>query len=408
MEILDLVRRKQKAVIISVVSCLVVAVLILVFVRPSYTSKTKFLVRDNSSQIFTGQEDVHNIVGDIVVSFTEVKEMLSSYDFLCRITDSLRLDSVYDLPREQAVQHLQRSLSVAPVLKTNILNLSLSSRNPEKDVVVLNGIISEYNRVYLSRCDSVLRLAMRFLDEKYYATESAYIAISDVMRRYQIEKQYTGDDMKIYVDQREEYYAQKSTLETQRSIVEKIHAIVSDDKNVLLPINVEMSAFRSDSVDNIKFSKLGLLVDDYNTLVLYGPSTDSTSSVLRKKRVNILSCVELLEQSIDVMYKDVCGRYNRALKRLRELPDYNQEWKNMQREYDVVEKSYNFFYSRRENLQVYYNTLSSQLQVIDVPYTDMSTRSPRKSWTLIIFFVLGCVIPFVPDVIRFIPKLLSD
>lgn len=408
MEILDLVRRKKKALIISVVSCLVVAVLILVFVRPSYTSKTKFIVRDNTSQFFMGQEGVGDIVGAIGIGFVEAQNILNSYDFLNSIADSLYLDSVYDLPREKTVDRLQRKLDVSPVLKSNIIELSLSSDDPENDVLVLRQVIDEYNRTYLYRCDSALMLAMDALDKKYFAAESAYLASNAAMRRYQIENQYNGNDADRYVGQRESYYAQKLGLESQRAIADKIHTIVSDDKHSLLPINVEMSHFRSDAVEGIKLSNLGLLVDDYNSLALQSVQNDSTRSALRLKRANILSCVELLQQSLDVAYKDVCFRYNRALKRLRELPDYNQEWKDMSRENGIIEQSYNFFYAKREKLRIYYNTLSSQLQIIDAPYTDLTTKSPRKSWTLIIFFVLGCVIPFTPDIVRWIPKLLSD
>lgn len=408
MEILDLVRRKKKALIISVVSCLVVAVLILVFVTPSYTSRTKFLVRNNTGQFLMGQEGIGDIVGSIGMSFTEAQKVILGYDFLGAVVDSLHLDSVYDLPRSRAIGRLQDKLGLNPVLKTEIIELELASSRPEEDVLVLQTIIDEYNRMYLVRFDSAYRTAMSVLDTKYYAAESAYIASNAALRRYQIENQYNGDDADRYVGQRESYYAQKLSLESQRAIASKIYTIVKDDTHTLLPINVEMSHFRSDAVEGIKMSNLGVLVDDYNSLVLQSVQNDSTRAALHLKRANILSCVELLQQSLDVAYKDICSRYNRALKRLRDLPEYNQVWKDMNRENGIIEQSYNFFYARREKLKIYFSTMSNQLQIIDAPYTDLNTKSPRKSWTLIIFFVLGCVIPFVPDVIRFIPKLLSD
>lgn len=113
-----------------------------------FESEMTFLVRNNRAEVVVNPDGSSSMqqrqadVSDAQMS-TEV-QMLSSRDLAAKVLPLSGFSGTNVLEREAAISSLQREIQVAPVVKSNMIRVRYSNRDPQSVTAVLDSLATAY------------------------------------------------------------------------------------------------------------------------------------------------------------------------------------------------------------------------------------------------------------------------
>ncbi|MGM0635373.1 MAG: GumC family protein [Bacteroidota bacterium] len=299
---------------------------------------------------------------------------------------------------ENAVSKLSEQVNVENLGdRSEILQVSLSGQNKQKNEDVVNTLIHQFNedgkednRQIANRTEEFVIERLKFLDQELDTVETDLVDFKTKNELVTIESnaqvlftKNTEAEMRYF-----ELAQQLSLLEDFKQELEKT------DEFQLLPANI---GIEDDAVN--KFT------EEYNNKVLERQdllvsSTDEDPQIvainkrLDRIRENIYKTVEVYERGLKISMRQVAEKENKTRSGISSLPSKEKQIRNITRQRLVKEELFVFLLQKREEAALTSAVVSDIAKVVDFAYTAPNAISPKPKIILLASVLLGLLIPF--------------
>ena len=279
--------------------------------------------------------------------------------------------------------------------RSNVIALSIDTKNPDFGKAVLNEILEKYNQRGIVEKRKQTARTGDFI-------ESRLVLLADDLAKSDSEvqtfKQSLGildpySEGRYQIEKRGEVEAKLIEARTVKEVMDLTEDFLSDPENAysMVPMLVD-----SDNMAN--------LIKDYNMVVLernelLGSARPDNAALqlvtqrLDKMRNNISSSLKRLRNSQSVIVKDLERELGAVEDQMTQMPEYERKFADIYRQNRVKNELYVYLLQRREENSLMMANAQPKGQVIDEAYTLSEPLGMGKKAILLIGLLLGLCLP---------------
>lgn len=308
---------------------------------------------------------------------------------------------------ESLISQLKHQITVEPSEedKSDILQLSISGPNKNRNENIINSLISQFNqdgiedkRLISKRTEDFVEDRILLLEEELDTVESGLVS-------------YKNDNNLVAIEANtEQLFGKETQAEAGRLKVNTQLLIAKEFKNELdqlndfelLPVN-----FGLEDVD------VNNLTKEYNTLIsernrLLISSTQANPLILNindkigELKNSIKSSVDSYIRSLEISLQNFEQQEGSSSGALKSLPQKEKEIREIMRQQEVKERLYLFLLQKREEAALSFAITAPTVKIVDYAYTNPSAILPNRSLILLGALVAGFALPVVILYLRFL------
>ena len=389
--------------VVSVFTCLFIAVYYLLTTPYLYTSNASILVREESLGKNTTESNSKefNDIGFVNQknNVTNVVAHIASLDILMEVVRRLS-----DSPLKKGViidkaKDIQRRLTAEKedVLSSTVINLTYKDSSTIQAHHVLSLIIQVYNEKWLEERKLVTKNTSQFIDSRLQLLERDLYRVDDSISSYKsrygiTELQRVSD---IYLQEQSKSDAEILALTNQKAMAEYIRNLLNDksSQHDLLLVN-----------SGVNNSVIESQITLYNSLLLQLEShleytSDQNPLILNKEkeldnlRKNILANINNHIRSIDIQLLALKGYNNETMSKITSNPEQAKFLASIEREQKVKESLYIYLLQKKEENEISITYETAPTQVLDIPHGSGKPTTPDRPKVLFAALLLGLLIP---------------
>ncbi len=285
---------------------------------------------------------------------------------------------------------------------SSIMRLSLNHSNPQKAVVYLNSLVSNYLLKGIERENRIAERTIDFIDfqlstlidslqsseqklENFRSTRKIvnieYQAQQTYNRQSDIEKERAGlITRKRYLDYLKQNL-QKNTLALEEIIVPTTLGIEDVVLNSLILELVEMYRERTEITVNTKKNN---------------PYITSLDSKIESQKAKLLETVDNLLDATKISTDEIQMQSEKVTSQLSRLPKDQQELLRFERRFQLNDELYTYLLTRRSEMQIKMASNIPSNELLEVAHIDEAIKvHPNKKLIYIIGLLLGLMVPFL-------------
>ncbi len=300
--------------------------------------------------------------------------------------------------RESVVAGYQKNISVTLFKKeSNIIKLTTTSPNPERDKALLYQIIEQYNLNALVDKNMLATNTAAFIDERLAIITKelgeAEMAVSDYKEKNKIADIGTQAQLFLHASSAEQKAL--AEIETQLSLVEYIDEFLRDEtkRNSLIPSNI-----------GVTDASLSSGLSEYNAMQLQrmrilrtatddNPVIEQLNAQLASMRQNIMETIGSVRESLKIRQRSLLAQDSKYNRQIQDAPEQEREYVRVVRQQAIKERLYIYLYEKREENALMLAATTMPAKILDMPQRDIRSKSPRLSKLLFLCILLGLMIP---------------
>ena len=300
--------------------------------------------------------------------------------------------------REKVVAGYQHDIKVSLHKKeSNIIKLTTTSTNPERDKALLYQIIEQYNLNALVDKNMLATNTAAFIDERLSIITKelgeAEEAVSDYKEKNKIADIGTQAQLFLYSSNAEQKAL--AEIETQLSLVDYIDEFLRDDtkRNSLIPSNI-----------GVTDASLSSGLSEYNAMQLQrmrilrtatddNPVIEQMNAQLASMRQNIMETIGSVRESLKIRQRNLLAQDSKYSRQIHDAPEQEREYVRVVRQQKIKESLYVYLYEKREENALMLAATTMPAKILDMPQRDIRSRSPRLTKLLMLCILLGLMIP---------------
>ncbi len=300
--------------------------------------------------------------------------------------------------REKVVAGYQKNIKVSLHKKeSNIIKLSTTSTNPDRDRALLCQIIEQYNLNALVDKNMLATNTAAFIDERLAIISKelgeAEEAVSDYKEKNKIADIGTQAQLFLYSSNAEQKAL--AEIETQLSLVEYIDEFLRDEtkRNSLIPSNI-----------GVTDASLSSGLSEYNAMQLQrmrilrtatddNPVIEQMNAQLASMRQNIMETIGSVRESLKIRQRSLLAQDSKFNRQIQDAPEQEREYIRVVRQQKIKEQLYVYLYEKREENALMLAATTMPAKILDMPQKDLYSQSPKLKKLLLLCFLLGLMIP---------------
>lgn len=300
--------------------------------------------------------------------------------------------------REKVVAGYQKHIKVSLHKKeSNIIKLSTTSTNPDRDRALLYQIIEQYNLNALVDKNMLATNTAAFIDERLAIISKelgeAEEAVSDYKEKNKIADIGTQAQLFLYSSNAEQKAL--AEIETQLSLVEYIDEFLRDEtkRNSLIPSNI-----------GVTDASLSSGLSEYNAMQLQrmrilrtatddNPVIEQMNAQLASMRQNIMETIGSVRESLKIRQRSLLAQDSKFNRQIQDAPEQEREYIRVVRQQKIKEQLYVYLYEKREENALMLAATTMPAKILDMPQKDLYSQSPKLKKLLMLCFLLGLMIP---------------
>lgn len=314
-----------------------------------------------------------------------------------RINDDTRDVEMYFRyrSRESLIGEFSSRLQLNYVMEgSSVLEISLSSETPKRDVDFINKLCDIYLISNLERKNDAATKTINFIDEQLVnvskSLSSSEDNLTDFRKRNQIiDVSSLSNELMSKATAYDNELNQLRLKETYLNYLSKYIKTNLDEGAIVAPTNLGLNE-----------PMLMSLVEQINQLILkrselteknmfYSKYTQDINNV--KYAIN--EVVKNMQTSNNLQKKDLDRRLSDVQKEIQQLPEKELEMIGIERNYRMNDSYYTMFLQKRAEAQILKASNTPDNNILDRARTTSVTNSGDKSKTTITFLVLGLLLP---------------
>lgn len=313
----------------------------------------------------------------------------------------LSQDTVYRLThmrRELVVAAYREAISVSQHKKeSNIIRLSTRSFMPDRDKVLLEQMIEQYNLNAIVDKNMIATNTASFIEERLAIISrelaEAENAVADYKESNNIADIQTQAQLFLAASSAEQ--RTMAEIETQLSLVEYIDEFLRDEtkRNSLIPSNI-----------GVTDASLSSGLSEYNALLLQrmrilrtatddNPVIAQMNDQLAIMRQNIIATIGSVRESLKIRQRNLLSQDSKYNRQIKDAPEQQREYVRVVRQQQLRERLYAYLYEKREENALMLAATTMPAKVLDVPQRDVKSQSPKLIKLMLICIFLGLLIP---------------
>ena len=298
----------------------------------------------------------------------------------------------------QAIRTL-RALSVKPVNKATILELSLSDPLPKRGEDVLNQLIKEYLDASVDDRNKTLDATVSFIDDRLIGVTSELTGIEKNIEQFKSSNKLTdlSEQSKMLLDYTSEYAKQLTDKEIKLSVIESLEKYLADDKNkdrvvpssLLVEDDAAMSVMKSYNDLQLKRAAMLMTSTEENPFVI---NLDRQLESIREDLVRTLAS---MKQGVKVSIAELESKSGFVDAEIRKVPENERVFLEYTRQQNIKQELYLFLLKKREENAISKSSTVANARIIDPARSAAAPYTPSSSRIYLAAFVLGILIPGV-------------
>jgi capsular exopolysaccharide synthesis family protein len=301
-------------------------------------------------------------------------------------------------PLRNTILALQENLTVGPAVKSaktsNAIALSTESPSEEKAKDIINEVINEYFNNDIFYKQTVSEKTYKFIQDRLAIMSEELSGVEANIEQYKASNQVydIATESKAFVDNNLDNKEALRNAELQLNIIDMMLQEMSG-KNDILPVNIGLSD-----------PNIGNNIRVYNDLVLQEMQYKNSVGELNPERIvltkNINSMRENIKASLNNLKRNNqmlvtnLEKQDKTLEReLRLIPSKERVIRDISRQQQTKEALYLFLLQRREEVAIGAISIKPDAKVISPAFSSGIPVSPQKMKILLIFLVIGFLIP---------------
>ena len=386
---------------VSILFCLILAVIYILKTPYLYTRYAKILVReevlgnnasDNNSKDFNqiGFVKQKKNVNDIVSHIT-------SLDVLVEVVNQLKLPLNEYEKIDKALEIQSHLKAEKEDLESNIIDLTYLDYSTIEAEKILTLILHTFNDKWLKEKQLMTQNTSRFIDSRLHLLEQELNvtddSISTFKSRYGITELTRVSD--IYLQQQSKTDAEMLTLLNQKAMAEYVRSLMEDEsaQNSLLLVN-----------SGINNSLIESQITLYNSLLLQmqshleytsgqNPLIINLEKELNSLRKNIHDNVSNHIRTIDIQLQSLKGYHEMTTSKIISNPDQAKFLMSIEREQKVKEGLYMYLLQKKEENEINITYEAPPTQIIEVPHGGGKPTKPNRIMVLFAAAFMGFLFP---------------
>lgn len=313
-------------------------------------------------------------------------------------TVNVRIFNTYDVAR-----YITNNVLTTSVPKqVDVINLSVEVDNKVLGRDMLNTLIHFYNQDAIDQLNRSANNTKQFIDDRLKLLTDELSTVERSVEDYKQVNELTDIETNagIFLERSSEYDQKRLEVETQLSLIKLIEEFVSQPANykALIP--------------NLGLTDVGLIavITKYNELLMLrervseggsdeNPAYTRLSHQINATRQAIRTSIANSRKGLELTNRELLDRDYQSQRQIRELPRKEREFIEIKRQQQVKETLYLFLLQKREEASLSMAVNLPKGTILNRPKYAEKT-GPRTIVNLLLFFVLGIVIPVIVVFIR--------
>lgn len=279
---------------------------------------------------------------------------------------------------------------------SSVLQVSLISETANRDIDFINKLFETFLAANLERKNEAANKTIRFIDAQL-SDVSKSLAISEgEMTKFRQDNQivdvpsHAGE----LLGKASKYDAQQAELklrETYISYLSKYLKTKMADGEIIAPSSLGLNE-----------PLLMSLVQQFNELYFKrsdlsekNPFYEKDTKSIENLKNSILEVVKSMKTSLEIEKNDVNTRLAKVNKEIDDLPKKELEMISIERKYKMDDNYFTFFLQKRAESDILKASNSADNVILDNARLIGQTNSDKKSKTMLMFLLLGILIPTV-------------
>lgn len=282
---------------------------------------------------------------------------------------------------------------------SGIVDISIVSDNPSKDVDMLNTLIAMYNNSSISEKRWMIEQTINFIEDRLTHISQELELVEKDVEDYKKTHRLTDlqSEAGIYLSSGSEYEKRLIDISTQKEIISSIGDYVGNVNNLHNLIPADLS---------ITDASLISLIERYNELqhtrrsavvsmTPDNPLLIEMDNQLLSLRNDILVGIKNLEASYNLTLRNLERQGNSYSARIRNLSTTEREFHDYLRKKEITETIFLYLLQKREESAISLSMMTPNARIIDPALTDYNKAFPNRMIVLAIAFLFGLLLPAI-------------
>ncbi len=383
------------------------------FMHPALTIDYSLLTQENKDKTFTvtvnPDDEGYQVkvkLGLFNSSSTHVADFSEPVETKVGLL-KIQANRVLSSDTTYRVGHKRKELVVAGYCKkigislykkeSNIITLSTTSTNPDRDKALLFQLIEQYNLNAIMDKNMIATNTAAFIEERLNIITEELSDAEEAVSTYK-EKNNIADlqtQASLFLQANSVEQREMAEIETQLSLIEYVDEFLKDTskKENLIPSNI-----------GVTDASLAGSLNEYNSLQLQrmriqrtatedNPVLEQMSAQLASMRQNIIATIGSVRESLQIRKRSLEIQESRYNSQIRNAPEQQREYLRVVRQQQMKESLYLYLFQKREENALMLAATAMPAKIIDMPEKDVLSQTPKMRKTLFLCFILGLLFP---------------
>ena len=304
--------------------------------------------------------------------------------------------------KESLVSDFISRLDLKFVLEgSSVLNVSLVSETPDRDIDFINKLSETFLAENLERKNDAATKTMRFIDEQLDAVSKSLSVSEGAMTEFRRSNKIV--DLPSHSSE----VLGKATQYDEKQSELKLRETYLNYLTDYLKTNMASGAVVAPSSLGLNEPMLMALVQQFNELISERNKTSERNPLYAKNereianlKLSINEVVKNMRASMNIEKTDLNNKLASVQKEINSLPDKEMEMISIERKYRVDDNYYTFFLQKRAEAAIQKASNSPDNNILDKARIITQINGDKKSKTTMVYLLIGLLIPAIFIVLK--------
>lgn len=304
--------------------------------------------------------------------------------------------------RESLVSDFSSRLSFKYVVEgSSVLQISLVSETPERDVDFINKLCETFLAQNLDRKNEAANKTIQFIDTQLGSVEKKLTVSEDEMTKFRQRNQivdvssHTGE----LLGKAAKFDAQQSEMKLRETYLDYLTKYLRTnlaDGSVIAPSSLGLN----EPLLMAMVQKINELETQRSEVTEKNMYYDKYTKQIANATKTIMEVIKSMRASMNIEKADFMQRYTKVRQDIDNLPAKELEMISIERKYKMDDNYYTFFLQKRAESEILKSSNSPDNNILDKARVLTVTNGDKKSKTTLMFLLFGILIPTLIVVVK--------